>query len=600
MPNDSRLITGGYPIPSEGYADQPYVVLTKDGAWLCVMTTGRGEEGSAGQHIVARRSTDQGKTWSDPIAIEPSDGPEASYAVLLACPSGRIYCFYNHNTDQVRSILAEDGITAHSRVDSLGHYVFKFSDDGGRTWSNRRYDVPIRKFACDIHNIYGGKICFFWNVGRPSLDGQRAYLTLHKVGAIGEGFFAASEGAILCSDNLTTELDPEKIRFQTLPDGDIGLKAPAGGGRVAEEQSLAVLSDGSLYCVYRSTDGWPVCSYSRDMGHTWSPPVYKTYTPGGKRFKHPRAANFAWRCNNGKYLYWFHNHGGAAVKRDPIWNPYSDRNPVWLAAGREIKTPEGLMLEWSQPEIALYDHDPQIRISYPDLVEDGGRYFLTETQKTIGRTHEIDLQLLEGLFNQWDNRSAIETDVLMNLADTQGLSGSHSFPRLPMLAEPDPRNLYTGFAVDFQIRLSDTTTEQIALDTRNINGAGLYLTITRDGAVMAALGDGQQTSVACFDPGLITAGKQHYVSIIVDGGPKIITCIVDGVLCDGGDHKQFGWQRFSPTLQSANGMYTAELAPNLHGSLTTLKVYGRALRTSEAVGNWRASQNINTINDKKG
>ena len=86
-----------------------------------------------------------------------------------------------------------------------------------------------------------------------------------------------------------------------------------GGGRVAEEQSIVTLSDGSIYCVYRTIDGWPTCAYSRDGARTWTVPAYKTYTPGGRRVKHPRAANFVWKCANGQYLYWFHNHGGRFV-----------------------------------------------------------------------------------------------------------------------------------------------------------------------------------------------------------------------------------------------------------------------------------------------
>ena len=37
---DPRHLNNGWVIPSEGYADQPYIVKTDDGAWLCVMTTG--------------------------------------------------------------------------------------------------------------------------------------------------------------------------------------------------------------------------------------------------------------------------------------------------------------------------------------------------------------------------------------------------------------------------------------------------------------------------------------------------------------------------------------------------------------------------------
>ena len=65
------------------------------------MTTGVGVEGAGGQHVVSMRSTDQGRTWEKIVPIEPADGPEASYAVLLKVPGGRIYAFYNHNTDRV-------------------------------------------------------------------------------------------------------------------------------------------------------------------------------------------------------------------------------------------------------------------------------------------------------------------------------------------------------------------------------------------------------------------------------------------------------------------------------------------------------------------
>ncbi len=53
--NDSRHISNGVEIPSESYSDQPYIVKTDDGAWLCVLTTGVGREGQTGQHIITTR-----------------------------------------------------------------------------------------------------------------------------------------------------------------------------------------------------------------------------------------------------------------------------------------------------------------------------------------------------------------------------------------------------------------------------------------------------------------------------------------------------------------------------------------------------------------
>ena len=98
---DPRNITTGRMIPDEGYCDQPYVVITQDGNWLCTLTTGPGHEGQGGQHVVSTISTDQGKTWSPLVDIEPADGPEASWVVPLVVPGGRVYAFYTYNGDRV-------------------------------------------------------------------------------------------------------------------------------------------------------------------------------------------------------------------------------------------------------------------------------------------------------------------------------------------------------------------------------------------------------------------------------------------------------------------------------------------------------------------
>jgi hypothetical protein len=215
-----------------------------------------------------------------------------------------------------------------NRVDTLGYFVFKYSDDHGKTWSTERHEIPVRETEVDRRNVYGGKVRFFWQVGRPLIDQGAAYVTLHKVGNFGPEFMTESEGNFLRSDNLLTERDAGKIRWETLPDGDIGLRSPVGD--VAEEQSIVALSDGSLFTVYRTQTDYPVQAYSRDQGHTWTKPEFMTYGPGARKVKHTRAANFVWNAGNGRYLYWFHNHGG---------NSYDNqRNPGWLAAGHEVDT----------------------------------------------------------------------------------------------------------------------------------------------------------------------------------------------------------------------------------------------------------------------
>lgn len=589
---DSRHLHNGLPIPGDSYCDQPYIVRTDDGAWLCAMTTAAGHEGSATQTVITLRSTDHGKTWSKPVSLEPAGGPEASYAVLLKVPYGRVYCFYNHNTDNVREVKRED-TGVYTRVDTLGHYVFRYSDDGGKSWSARRYEVPVREFAVDRKNVYGGKIRFFWNVGRPALLQDAALQTLHKVGNFGQGFMLDSEGAFMKSRNLLTERDPEKIRFETLPEGDVGLRPPVGGGRIAEEQSVVSLSDGSLYCVYRTVAGHPACAYSRDGGRTWTPPRFATYTPGGRRIKHPRAANFVWKCGNGKYLYWFHNHGGEVARNAPGWDPYADRNPAWLCAGEERDSPEGRVMVWSQPEILLYDDDPFIRMSYPDLVEEDGRFWVTETQKNLGRVHALDKALLDGLFGQLENHAAAKAGLLLDLPASGAPPAAVPMPRLPLFhrrdnSRPDygDQDLRAGFSVDLWLKVPSDEPGKVLLDSRTETRPGLLLQTAGHGTLRLTMNDGREEASWTSDAGLLHPGRLQHVVATVDGGPKIITWVIDGVLNDGGEGRQFGWGRFSPTLRDANG--AAQLRLPQPGVIQRLRIYNRALRTSEAVGNYRA------------
>ncbi len=617
---DPRHIANGREIPTESYSDQPYIVQTDDDAWLCVMTTGSGREGEQGQHIISLRSTDQGRSWSEPVDVESAAGPESSYAVLLKVPGGRIYCFYNYNEADRRWVWADNPPYAEGkcyRVDSQGSFVFKTSDDGGRSWSSARTRIPIRNFEIDRQNPYGGEVQYFWNVGRAFIHDGAAYVPLHKVGGFGAGFMTSSQGVLLKSVDLLERADPTEATWETLPDGDIGLRTPAGGGPVSDEQSFSVLSDGSFYCVYRTIDGHPVECYSRDGGHTWSAPQYKCYA-NGRRMKHPRAANFAWRCENGNYLYWFHNHGGRFIREHPERRSaaYQDRNPVWLSGGVEADGPDGRIIQWSQPELALYDDDPFIRMSYPDLIEcihctgkedeEDGRYFVTETQKDVARVHELEPSLLKGMWGQFDESSEVtRAGLLLDLnADEKTLPAQVSLPDLPLFVRRSPKradhgteDMRAGFSLDLWLLFDTLTARQIVLDNRTgdhtgyhaESGQGFCLQTTERGTLEIVLNDGRSENRWECDPELLTAGVLHHIVVTVDGGPKIITFVVDGLLCDGGDVRQFGWGRFSPHYRGPQGSDTLRIGPSLRGEIETLRLYSRALRTSEAIGNFRGN-----------
>jgi hypothetical protein len=222
-------------------------------------------------------------------------------------------------------------------------------------------------------------------------------------------------------------------------------------------------------------------------------------------------------------------------------------------------------------------------------VEDGGRFYVTETQKTVGRVHEISQALLDGLFNQFDRRAVAKAGLVLDL---HGAAPAETkMPPLPQFNRRDAKSedqrgadLRAGFSLDFWLELASTEAAQPLLDSRDSSGSGILVSATDHGTIRITLNDGRQEAGWESDRGVLAPGRPQHVVITVDGGPKIITFVVNGVLCDGGDQRQFGWGRYSPTLRTPNGSALAKLG----ASVRWLRIYARAISTSEAVGNFRA------------
>ena len=555
MGGDWRNAENGRIIPTENYSDQPYVVRTDDGAWLCCVTTGSGNEGEPGQHVLTLRSTDRGRTWVDAVSVEPDCPYENSYAVMLKAPSGRVFIFYDHNTDDIREVPHPDGRRTVKRVDSLGHFVFKYSDDHGRSWSSRRFDIPLRRFRCDRENVCGGGICFFWNVGRAFMYGGEVYVTLNK---LGDPCFGHSEGVLLHSPDLLQVDDPALASWETLPDGDEGLKTPPGGGDIAEEHNISILSDGSFYDTYRTVDGLTVEAVSRDRGHSWSAPRWMRRNDG-RLMKNPRAANFVWRCANGKYLYWFHNHGGKEfIDKRSMWG---DRNPVWVCPGIETDTPEGRGIRWGAPELLLYHPDASKMMSYPDLVEDGG-YFFTETEKRIARSHEIPATFLEKIWASLDGEVTVGAQVLFAAA-----GGEECDPvKLPDLAAG------AGFSCEFAFGAAEPG---VVFDSRGADGRGMVVEYTAERRLALCVDDSRQEWRAVSE----VVPRLSRAAIVVDGGPGIVSFIADGVFLDGGDDREFGWRRFNPATRNCVNAARWRIGKKI----AEFRIWDSALLTCEAV-----------------
>ena len=85
------------------------------------------------------------------------------------------------------------------------------------------------------------------------------------------------------------------------------------------------------------------------------------------------------------------------------------------------------------------------------------------------------------------------------------------------------------------------------------------------------------------DPRALWDGAVHTVGFVVDGGPKVISVVVDDSLCDGGTRHAQGWA-FVPRELGEIGGASVEVAPSFAGALDEVLLYERALLTSELIG----------------
>ena len=350
-----------------------------------------------------------------------------------------------------------------------------------------------------------------------------------------------------------------------------------------------VLDDGTIYCVYRTMSGFACVSVSRDRGKTFSLPEKLRYKPGGRIVKTPRACPKLWKSSNGKYLLWIENHSRPS---------YQTRNPAWLVGGIER---EGT-IHWSEPEIVLFEDNPTIGMSYPDLVEEDGKYWIVETQKFFARIHEIDPTLLEGLWTQAERRSVTREGLVVE-ADSAALAQGDV--KLPDLTFGKRAN--AGLALDFWLDTAQLAPGQTLFDSRDTEGHGLVAIVTEDKTVQLTLADETASITWDTDPGWLDDGQRHHVVAIVDANPKVIMFVIDGQVCDGGEYRCYGWRSAdgmaiseqtvgNSAIQSGWDFELAAMPNNPTGSgklkvapaVISLRVYSRYLRTSEAIGNYHA------------
>jgi hypothetical protein len=329
----ARVITE----PGAEYADTarswqgiPGIERTKGGRLWVTWYTGDTGEGDMGNYAMAATSSDEGKTWSKPMAIQGSKGTRIGDPLPWIDPKGRLWIFYTQLTKQsVEPGMRDFKGTVAIRTDDAESARPKWSAPFLVAEGGILFGKPLVRS--------GGWLAPF------CLSGKTPWIAETK---------GADTGVLSTADEGVT------WRWQG------GTKMPKELWSFGEA-TLAPRRDGSVWMVLRTTKGLYE-SASSDEGRTWSDPAPMPNFAGTATRAHMR------RLASGAFLLIYHD----SKKVKP---------------GREGRTwPHQLLLDErnrvSYPD-AIQAADGRIFLTY-----DHGRYETGEKELLVSIVSEADIR----------------------------------------------------------------------------------------------------------------------------------------------------------------------------------------------------------------
>jgi len=203
------------------------MVQLKDGSLLLSFT----QEG-----IMAVRSTDQGRTWGEPLTLVPNPKPPAKgyfcHPSFLRLKDGAVLLSYIYST--------------YPTTPYYGHNYYRLSADEGKTWTDQYVMTPYPGYVI-VHNdrlftLASGRIVAMaeYKAHKPSTEDHSGY--------VGMSFFSDDGGFSWQASKNTVDMQPMEV----------------------QEASGVELKDGRVMMFARTYSGHPVRAYSNDGGETWS------------------------------------------------------------------------------------------------------------------------------------------------------------------------------------------------------------------------------------------------------------------------------------------------------------------------------------------
>ena len=223
----------------------PAICCLNDGTLLAVCDKRKYNESDLPEDIdiVVRRSTDNGRTWSEPLTIAEGTGRKQGFgdAALVECENGDVVCVF----------VGGNGLFASSQADPIRSYVCR-SSDKGLSWSEPE-DITFQLWGDQATR----PMCRNY---RASFFGSGNGLRLTRGEHAGRIMFAATmvRKNSNVADNFVVYSDDNGMTWK------VSQRAYEGG----DEAKLMELVDGRVLISVRQT-GARGYNYSSNGGLAW-------------------------------------------------------------------------------------------------------------------------------------------------------------------------------------------------------------------------------------------------------------------------------------------------------------------------------------------
>ena len=562
------------------------VIIRDDGAWIACATHNPSSEGGKGESVYTTISKDRGETWGPTKKVFDAGDEQYAYSTMMKGANGRLYILYVQNYQNITTY--PNSTQKLPREDMMGGFFYRYSENGGETWSDEAFQIHIPQTKIDKQNQWNGSVQLMWLVDKGFQMGNDAFVAFTKIGLY--AVEPPTSGWLLHSSNLRDETDPSKVEWEVLPSDDNGIRSyndedvNRGCGLNHVGHSACISSEShvislnrsntnELYVVFRTDAGFLGSARSLDGGHSFELPHPSISTqfsathysePGSaaeqlvRPLKNPRGPitpivlpDYVKEEDSADVLMLYYNNGHVAPASSPEVGVWTNRNPYWIIPGYIVEDEKGKTVEWGEPEIALYVPGagltkgrgpgyPDFVIERNDTTTSGLNFWITETQKQFARLHKVPDEFLYDLLHQRRvNQLPLGYTLNMNSTSTKpgtNVTMATSWPDLPL---PDVKANSNGLAWTFWlsgISLSgvSNSSDAVLVDSKGlrvaiVNGTAMELHLNY-GNISYSFATDSQCSAWLFG----NSSENHFVAFSLDAGSRVITAFVDGVFCDGG------------------------------------------------------------------